>query len=284
MLKHLLLFILFLGSHISTYASGDYSNPIVFGNNRITLITPTLFRLEYAEGAKFIDAPTMFAYNNRNEHLLQDFQVKNLGNDKYEITTSKLRMVYHHDDFPFGLHNFQVYYKVNGKEKKFTNRNIQKQNLGGAISTLDRVDKEIPLDEGLLSRDGWYIIDDEGNDLLINGWLSQRPDSHVQDQYCFVYGNDYRAALSSLGAVSGNTPMTRKYIHGVWYCRYWDYTSQDYIDLLNEYKKNDFPLDNIRYGMAYTKRSNNRNRTRQQPWVDRIYMEQKIDCRSGSTD
>lgn len=251
MLKHTLLFLIVLGNCIAAYTSNKYKNPLVFGNNRITLITPTLFRLEYAENAKFIDSPTMFAYNDRDEHLLQDFKVKDLGNNHYEITTSTLRMVYHHDDFPFGLHNFNVYYTIDGKEKKFTNRNIQKQNLGGAISTLDRVSKEIPLDEGLLSRDGWYIIDDEGKDLIINGWLSQRPDSHVQDQYCFVYGNDYRAALSSLGAVSGNTPMTRKYIHGVWYCRYWNYTSQDYIDLLNEYKENDFPLDNMVFDMGW---------------------------------
>ncbi|MCO6025665.1 DUF5110 domain-containing protein [Prevotella cerevisiae] len=246
-----IVFLLVIVFACSSVQAKTFSNPIVFGNNRITLITPTLFRLEYAEDGKFIDAPTMFAYNDRSKHLLKDFQVRDLGNGRYEITTSALRMVYDHDDFPFGIHNFNVFYQCDGKEKKFTNRNIQKGNLGGAISTLDRVDHEIPLNEGILSQDGWYIIDDEGQDLLINDWLSQRPSTHVQDQYCFVYGNDYHAALRDLGAISGNVPMTRKYMHGIWYCRYWDYTSQDYIDLLNGYKVHDFPLDNMVFDMGW---------------------------------
>ncbi len=39
--------------------------------------------------------------------------------------------------------------------------------------------------------------------------------------------------------------MTRKYIHGVWYCRYWDYTSDEFLDIIDGYDKNDFPIDNI---------------------------------------
>lgn len=251
MVKHFFFLLFALGSYISIWPSEKYDNPIVFGNNRITLITPTLFRLEYAENANFIDSQTMFAYNDRSKHLLQDFKVKKIGYNRYEITTSALRMVYYCDNYPFGVQNFQAYYQINGKEKKFTIRNIQKKNLGGAISTLDRVSHTLPLDEGLLSRDGWYIIDDAGNDLLINDWISRRPATHVQDLYCFVYGNNYRAALSSLGAVSGNVPMTRKYMHGIWYCRFWNYTSQEYLDLINEYKKYDFPLDNVVFDMDW---------------------------------
>lgn len=230
---------------------GQHTNPIVFGNNRITLITPTLFRLEYAENGAFIDTPTMFAFNKSYENLLQDFTVQRLGEHRYEIKTSALRIVYYNDGFPFGMCNLQAYYQMNGKECKFTNRNIQKGNLGGSISTLDRVNGPIPLQDGLLSRDGWYIVDDGGTELLVNDWLTPRPSTHVQDLYCFVYGKDYRAALASLGAVSGHVPMTRKYMHGVWYCRYWDYTFQDYINLLNEYKKNDFPLDNMVFDMGW---------------------------------
>ncbi len=38
-------------------------NPLVLGNKRVTLITPTLFRLEYAREGRFLDLPTMFAAN-----------------------------------------------------------------------------------------------------------------------------------------------------------------------------------------------------------------------------
>jgi len=248
---------LITGLLTTTFAEADsqtgngsgFKNPLVFGNNRITLITPTLFRLEYAQDGKFIDAPTMFAYTR--DTLLNDFKVTCIGDNKYQIETSCLRMVYEHDGFPFGIHNFTAYFKLKGEEKKFTIRNIHKNNLGGAISTLDRVDKPVPLNDGLLSRDGWYIITDTGKEILVNNWIATRDKSHVQDLYCFVYGEDYKAALRDLGAISGHAPMTRKYVHGVWYCRYWPYTSDDYTKLVEEYKENDFPLDIVVFDMDW---------------------------------
>ena len=223
-----------------------------FGENRLTLITPTLFRLEFAHDGKFIDDPTYFAYDRGSLLPASEFRVRELGGNRYEISTSALRIVYEHDGFPFGLHNFAAYYKLNGKEKKFTNRCIFRNNLGGPVETLDRVTGEIPMQDGLLSRDGWYVIDDERSDLLVDGWLCPRDTkSHVQDQYCFVYGNDYKAALADLGAISGRVPMTRKYIHGVWYCRYWDYTSEEFLSIIDGYEENDFPLDNLVFDMGW---------------------------------
>ena len=250
-MKRRLLTVLFLTWLLpATGAGKTFENPLVFGNNRLTLITPTLFRLEYAIDGKFVDAPTYFAYDR--SHLLRDFEVTELSGDNYEIRTSRLRIVYEADGFPFGLHNFAAYYKLNGKERKFTNRSIFRNNLGGAVETLDRVTEAVPLDDGLLSRDGWYLIDDEGSDLLVDGWLVRRDTKHhVQDQYCFVYGNDYRTALADLGAIGGRVPMTRKSMHGIWYCRYWNYTAQDYIDIVEGYEKHDFPLDNIVFDMDW---------------------------------
>lgn len=234
---------------VTTLTAQKFTNPIVFGNNRITLISPTLFRLEYAENGRFLDEKTMFAYSR--DSLLIDFQVKVTGENRYEILTSALRLVYENDGFPFGLHNFQAFYKTDGKEAKFTIRNIHKSNLGGAVSTLDRVSGAIPLEDGLLSRDGWYIINDTGKEILKDGWLSVRDRSHVQDLYCFVYGNDYKMALRDLGRISGHVPMTRKYVHGVWYCRYWPYTSDEYLQLVEEYRQNNFPLDIVVFDMDW---------------------------------
>ena len=230
----------------------ERSNPMVFGNNRLSIITPTLLRLEYAEGQKFIDAPTLFAYDRSSMLDTAQITVKELGGDCYEITTPALRIWYHADGLPFSTSNLNVFFTLNGKEKKFTNRFILKNNLGGPIETLDRVTKEIPMNDGILSRDGWYMIDDERSDLLVDGWIEPRDTrSHLQDQYCFIYGNDYRAALASLGAISGKVPMTRKYIHGVWYCRYWDYTADEFLDIIRGYDQNDFPLDNIVFDMGW---------------------------------
>lgn len=241
-----------ISSGLMAFADTAASNPLVFGNNRLSIITPTLLRLEYATDARFIDAPTLFAYDRSSMLSPSDISVRELGDNCYEITTPALRIWYKHDGFPFSTSNLHVFYTLDGKEKKFTNRFLPKNNLGGPVETLDRVTKEIPMNDGILSKDGWYMIDDERTDLLVNGWISPRDtESHIQDQYCFVYGNDYKAALSSLGAISGKVPMTRKYIHGVWYCRYWDYTSDEFLDIIRGYDKNDFPLDNIVFDMGW---------------------------------
>ena len=250
-LKTLMASALVLASGWGAFAI-EKANPMVFGNNRLTIVTPTLLRLEYAHGAQFIDEPTLFAYDRDSKLSLDQIEVKELGDDRYEITTPALRIVYHANGVPFSTSNLEVFYQLNGKEKKFTNRNIPRHNLGGPVETLDRVTGAIPMDHGILSKDGWYIIDDERTDLLVDGWLKARDTkNHVQDQYCFVYGNDYKAALASLGAISGHVPMTRKYIHGVWYCRYWDYTTDEFLDIVNGYDKNDFPIDNLVMDMGW---------------------------------
>ena len=228
------------------------TNPIVMGNNRLTLITPTLIRLEYSTNGTFVDAPTYFAYNRKSLLRPDEISIDELGDDTYEIRTKALRIRYKHDGYPFSTANLHVFYQKNGKEAKFTNRFILRNNLGGPVETLDRVTREIPMNDGILSKDGWYMIDDARSDLIVNGWLQPHDTrTHLQDQYCFIYGNDYKAALRSLGAISGRVPMTRKYIHGVWYCRYWDYTSDEFLDIIRGYDKHDFPLDNIVFDMGW---------------------------------
>ena len=52
-------------------------------------------------------------------------------------------------------------------------------NLGGTLATLDGVDGHRPLPDGLLSRDGWYVIDDSGTPVFADGWLQKRSEKHV---------------------------------------------------------------------------------------------------------
>lgn len=230
-------------------------NPLVLGNKRITVITPTLFRLEYAENQKFLDYPTMFA-RERTARLDTGVVVTALDDGRqYEIKTYAFRLVIDNDNLPFGQINTWVYFTRNGKEKKITGRNLHSKtknyNLGGSVPTLDAVTKEIPTNDGLLSSDGWYYLIDTGTDVLINDWLAPRDRDHVQDQYCFVYGDDFHAPFRDLGAISGKVPMTRKYQHGIWYSRWYPYDS-DYIStLINGYNDQDFPLDILSMDMDW---------------------------------
>ena len=41
------------------------------------------------------------------------------------------------------------------------------------------------------------------------------------------------------------------HIYGVWYCRYWDYTSEEFLSIIDGYEENDFPLDNLVFDMGW---------------------------------
>lgn len=230
-------------------------NPIVLGNKRITVITPTLLRLEYSQNQKFLDLPTLFA-RERGNILKNGIGVTALdGGKQYEIKTDCFRLLVDNDNLPFGQINTWIFFKHNGKEKKITGRNLhsktQNFNLGGSISTLDGVSKEIPTNDGILSSDGWYYIVDTGTDVLKDDWLATRDRDHVQDQYCFVYGDDFHAPFRDLGVISGKVSMTRKYQHGIWYSRWYPYDS-DYInELINGYNEQDFPVDVLSVDMDW---------------------------------
>lgn len=235
-----------------TGAVASATNPLVFGKTRITIVTPTLIRAEYALDGRFIDEPSMFAYDRSSLLDQSEFSVEKTGTDRYTIRTSALRIEYWDNGYPIGESNLVIHYRKEGKDRKFTNRGIYNENLGASVPTLDKLSGPVPLSDGLFSRSGWYIVDDEGKDLLCDGWLKARntPD-HIQDQYYFVYGDDYKAALRDLGAISGKVPMTRRYVHGVWFSRYWDYTGRDLLGIVDEYDAHDFPLDNVVVDMAW---------------------------------
>lgn len=200
----------------------------VIGNSRLTFITDHLVRLEYALHQEFLNDSTLFAVV-RGEYPV-DVKHEQEGR-KHVFSTRAMRLEFDNDGFPFGQNN-----------------------LKGALTTVDGIGGPTTRQEGLLSRDGWYLIQDTGKDIYRHGSLQPRPRSHVQDLYLFVYGTDYKAALKSLAAISGPAPMTRKYVHGAWYCRWWPYTADDYRELAQGYHEHGFPLDIMVFDMDWHKK------------------------------
>lgn len=236
---------------ILCFQSAKADNPVVIGNSRFTFITDRLVRLEYALDGKFLDDSTLFAVNRIPE--CTDVKVEKKEGNRYTLTTPAMRVEYYNDGFPFGQTNLFVYFRngADKEEKRWYIASEQSRNLAGALTTLDAVNGSVERQEGLLSRDGWYVINDSGKEIIKNGWVMPRDRSHVQDLYLFVYGTDYKAALKSLRTISGPAPMTRKYVHGSWYCRWWNYTADDYRQLGREYREHDFPLDILVFDMGW---------------------------------
>jgi Glycosyl hydrolases family 31/Domain of unknown function (DUF5110)/NPCBM-associated, NEW3 domain of alpha-galactosidase/IPT/TIG domain len=107
---------------------------------------------------------------------------------------------------------------------------------------------QVQLHPGILNRRGWSLLDDTYTALRTSdGWATPRPDHHgspYQDGYFFGYGQDYKQALKDLRALTGAADMLPEWAFGVWYSRFYPYTTDDYENqLIPAFRAHDVPID-----------------------------------------
>ena len=102
------------------------------------------------------------------------------------------------------------------------------------------------LGPGLLSRDGWTVVDDSERPLFDDSpwpWVMPRPAGDRQDLYFFGYGHAYRQALHDFTLTAGKIPMPPRFAFGTWWSRYWSYTDEEFRDLVHQFEIFSVPLD-----------------------------------------
>lgn len=280
----------FTGLDKSTSGSGGH----IVGQARFQVITPSLIRLEYAEDNKFEDRPTMLAFNrnvtppayevieNDNVFTIKTSKVtlsyvKNSGsfNDKnitikfndgarqINANPSWLSSTYHPDPTSWAILG---YLKNVSNDANNTPRTTG--NLGGWYRSLDSQSDAVPLHDGLLSRNGYYFIDDsksaviaardryESRPFHTAKWkpgsllqsaitLNTKPlAGDYQDGYFFAYGSDYKNALKDYRTLSGAVPLLPRKAFGVWYSKYYPYSDNEYRNtLFPAFRNEKVPLD-----------------------------------------
>lgn len=239
---------LFLAASAMIATGSALANPVIESNARFTVITPELIRLEYSEQGAFVDAPSLFAVG-RGERF-DGASIKKSG-EELEINTGQMRLLYKPNGKPFSEENLEVWIQSGTEEIRWTPASKQTKNLGGTINTLDQVKGPVDLGEGILSRNGWFLLDDSKGFLLVNDWVEPRPATSGTDQYLFGYGENYEAAFQSFITIGGPVPMPRKSVLGSWYSRWWHYTTEDYKNIVEQYREHNFPLDIIVMDMEW---------------------------------
>jgi alpha-glucosidase (family GH31 glycosyl hydrolase) len=224
---------LLLLSPLAARAAG----PVVVASARFTVLTPNCVRLEYSPAGHFVDDPSYFAATRPPRAA--EAKVTTDGQTT-TIDTGAMRLTYRPDGKPFSADNLTV---VVAHGTSWRPGQVNAGNLGGTERTLDGWDGARKLSDGLLSRDGWALVDDSTGPLLTADWVKARPADAGTDWYLFGYGDDYRAALRSLTTVSGPVPMPRRYELGAWYSRYWPYSSAEFRQIVQQYADHGFPLD-----------------------------------------
>ena len=221
---------------------------VVFENARFTVLTDRLVRMEWAEDGVFEDRASLAIVNRRLPVPKFSSRVKG---GVLTIKTDALTLTYRGGG-AFTAENLSVRFGMGtwkpGMEAK--------GNLKGTTRTLDGClgferlsNQETELEEGILSRDGWALVDEserhlfEKVDAPWGDWVAARPEGKRQDWYLFAYGHDYTAALGDFIKVAGRIPLPPKYTLGYWWSRYWVFTDDEILALGREMREREVPMD-----------------------------------------
>ncbi len=205
---------------------------------RFTILTSQLIRLEYNENGIFEDRATQTVINR--DFPLVEYRMKDdeMG---LEIITDSLHLIYNKSAFTQSSLSIQV--KGNLSHYRSLWRfGEAADNLKGTARTLDEANGAVPLENGLLSRNGFAILDDSKS-LIIqeNGWVSPRISDCV-DIYFFGYGRDYLACLKDFFKLCGETPMLPRYALGNWWSRFYRYNESGYKALIEKFEDEGLPF------------------------------------------
>ena len=230
---------------INTESKAHEKNTFCFDKIRITLLTPSLVRLEWSEKNLFTDEPSLKVWFRGFPDVLHQTSVEN---DTTYIQTEKLVIKIQqkaclHDSVKISLKDGIAPVIPSISMPNFWRYGDKYSTLKGTARTLDNADGEIELEEGILSRTGFSILDDSKS-YLINqdGELCPRKASDAIDVYFFGYEKEYKKCLKDYLTLTGLPPLLPRYALGNWWSRYHKYTQKEYIELIERFEKENIPL------------------------------------------
>jgi alpha-glucosidase len=238
---------------------------VIMGNARFTVLTSQLIRMEWAADGHFEDHAS-FVFLNRKLPVPKFDRSISENKDKLTIHTAALTLVYtpnagekSKQDGRFTPENLTINLSVGDKLVVWRPGMVDDQNLMGTTRTLDGALGEKtrePIEEGLISRAGWAVVDDSSRPLFDSAdfsfrqgenspwpWAMERPAGDRQDWYFFGYGHDYKKALGDYVKVAGRIPLPPRFAFGAWWSRYWAYSDQEIEGIIRGFHQNDVPLD-----------------------------------------
>ena len=239
------------------------------GKARFTVLTPEMIRIQYSDRSLFEDRAT-FAIVNRRLPVPAFTAVEKDG--YLEIKTSALTLKYKIGGVIDGrkpsAEVLNISMQLNSRPVLWYPGKDDAMNLKGTTRTLDGQigdNKRQELENGLLSRAGWSIIDEsplarrgDGSttfafDKQVDGidWVAEPVDKQAIDWYFLGYGHQYKKALGDFIKVAGRQPMPPLYVLGYWYSKYQRYTSDEFMEIVNDVKRFNIPMDVMIFDMDW---------------------------------
>lgn len=256
--------VLAIAAAFCALASGPKASPkavVQDGCARFTVLRPEMIRIEYSPKGVFEDNATFTVVNRQ----LPVPKYSKTDDGKYvTITTDALSLRYRKGSNPLAEPaspaNLSVTMSVNGNPVVWYPGLKDSQNLKGTYRTLDGNngdDYRSRLEDGLISRSGWAVINDSPSFERADGsrslalvpdsggidWAAPRADADALDLYFLGYGHNYKKALYDFTLIAGKIPLPPDYVLGYWYSKYDNYSADDFRNIVKSMRDNDINAD-----------------------------------------
>lgn len=238
---------------------------VLSGNARFTVLTPQMIRIQFSTKKLFEDRAT-FAVVNRKLDVPAFTQREEDG--YLYIETEYLSLRYKIGaiirDGQKNGNTLRITFKMNGRDINWYPGKDDALNLLGTYRTLDGNIGDTHrafLEKGLLSRDGWAILNESPSaqrgdgsksfpfDKTVDGipWVDKPLDAASIDWYFLGYGHDYKKALGDYVRIAGRQPLPPLYMFGYWYSKYQAYTASQFQQIVNDMDSKKVPHDVIMF-------------------------------------
>lgn len=219
---------------------GNPESMVAGAQYRFTILDDRVLRFEWSADGIFEDRASTLAINRNFPK--PSFRVKD-SETQLEILTASFHLTYDKQRF-----------SPNGLVATFTSKQTDwggewryggpaKDNLGGTARTLDWTNGRCELGPGILSRAGFASLDDSTSMLFDGkGFVAPRRSGDRIDGYLFHYGHDYKGAIESYYAISGKQPVIPRWCLGNWWSRYFAYSADEYLALMDKFQRHEVPL------------------------------------------
>jgi alpha-glucosidase (family GH31 glycosyl hydrolase) len=111
------------------------------------------------------------------------------------------------------------------------------------MTYIPQVDGRCDMGAGVIGKFGYAALNDSQSMLFDGqGFVAGRRPGDREDIYVFGYGHQFKECIKAYYALSGSQPLIPRWALGNWWSRYHRYSADEYIDLMDEFRKKDIPL------------------------------------------
>ena len=210
-----------------TDAKADGSQMLTVDGLRLTLLSPRLLRVENADTCT--DLPSFTVINRR------------FAAGRLRVYRKGKALLCETDEVVFRIENgvpVRVRFKDDGRSVAFA----KTKNLKGTRRTLDMTFGAAALEDGLVTEEGAYLLDDSDAPLIgpEGDFVPRR--KGATDYYAFACGRDPAAAVRTFYRIAGPAPLVPRFALGVWWSRYHAYSAEEYLTLMDRFAAENVPL------------------------------------------